>query len=105
MGKYTGLRNTVIFGGVKQLAQTQSLNQGVEILVATPGRLLQLVRGNHIDLKNLKHFIIDECDKVLQATGTISLLLTPTRHALRRPKDLQRDTLRQTGNDVFSDHA
>src|SRR6056297_3132519 len=42
-GKYTGIRNAVIFGGVKQGAQTATLKQGVDILVATPGRLLDLM--------------------------------------------------------------
>ena len=42
-GKFTGVKNTVIFGGVKQAAQTRSLKKGVEILIATPGRLLDLM--------------------------------------------------------------
>ncbi|MCL4113164.1 UNVERIFIED_CONTAM: hypothetical protein GTU68_065800 [Idotea baltica] len=49
-GKYTGLRNTVIFGGVKQGAQTQALRRGVDILVATPGRLLDLMGQGYISL-------------------------------------------------------
>src|SRR6056297_3615531 len=52
-GKHTGLRITVIFGGVKQGAQTATLNQGVDILVATPGRLLDLINQGYISLKNV----------------------------------------------------
>ncbi len=64
-GKYTGLRNTVIFGGVKQLAQTQSLKQGVEILVATPGRLLDLMNQGYVSLKDVQFSVLDEADRML----------------------------------------
>jgi len=64
-GKYTGIRNTVIFGGVKQLAQTQSLKQGVEILVATPGRLLDLMNQGFISLKDVQYSVLDEADRML----------------------------------------
>jgi ATP-dependent RNA helicase RhlE len=64
-GKYTGLRNTVIFGGVKQGAQTATLNQGVDILVATPGRLLDLMNQGYISLKNVQFSVLDEADRML----------------------------------------
>jgi len=64
-GKYTGLRNTVVFGGVKQLAQTQALRQGVDILVATPGRLLDLIDQGFISLKNIQISVLDEADHML----------------------------------------
>ncbi len=64
-GKYTGLTHTVIFGGVSQLHQTNILRRGVDILVATPGRLLDLISQGFIDLKFLKIFVLDEADRML----------------------------------------
>jgi ATP-dependent RNA helicase RhlE len=64
-GKYTGLKNTVIFGGVSQKAQTDKLRNGVDILIATPGRLLDLMNQNYINLKNIKMFVLDEADRML----------------------------------------
>lgn len=63
--KYTDLRNTVIFGGVKQGKQTASLRQGVDILVATPGRLLDLISQGFITLKHIEYFVLDEADQML----------------------------------------
>ncbi|BCN29243.1 DEAD/DEAH box helicase [Anaeromicropila herbilytica] len=64
-GKYTNLRYCVIFGGVPQKPQEEQLKQGVDILVATPGRLNDLITQNIIDLKNIKLFILDEADRML----------------------------------------
>lgn len=64
-GKYTGIKNTVIFGGVKQRAQTDALRRGVDILVATPGRLLDLISQGYISLKDVKYFVLDEADQML----------------------------------------
>ena len=64
-GKYTGLSHTVIFGGVSQFNQTNILRKGVDILVATPGRLLDLISQGFIDLKYLKIFVLDEADRML----------------------------------------
>jgi len=64
-GKHTGLSHTVIFGGVSQLHQTNILRRGVDILVATPGRLLDLISQGFIDLKFLKMFVLDEADRML----------------------------------------
>ena len=64
-GKHTGLTHTVIFGGVSQLQQTNILRRGVDILVATPGRLLDLISQGFIDLKFLKVFVLDEADRML----------------------------------------
>ena len=63
--KYTHLRHTVIFGGVKQHKQVNSLKQGVDILVATPGRLLDLVNQKYIKLSHLEMFVLDEADRML----------------------------------------
>jgi ATP-dependent RNA helicase RhlE len=64
-GKYTGLKNVVIFGGVKQKAQTDALRKGTDILVATPGRLLDLISQGFITLKDIKYFVLDEADQML----------------------------------------
>ena len=64
-GKHTGLTHPVIFGGVSQLHQTNILRRGVDILVATPGRLLDLISQGFIDLKFLKIFVLDEADRML----------------------------------------
>lgn len=64
-GKYTGLRHTVIFGGVKQGAQTEKLRRGVDILIATPGRLHDLINQGYIDLRHISHFVLDEADRML----------------------------------------
>ena len=64
-GKYTGLKNTVIFGGVSQKSQTDALRAGVDILVATPGRLLDLMQQKYINLHHVKFFVLDEADRML----------------------------------------
>lgn len=64
-GKYTDLKHLVIFGGVSQHAQTEALRRGVDILVATPGRLLDLISQGFITLQHLKFFVLDEADRML----------------------------------------
>jgi ATP-dependent RNA helicase RhlE len=63
--KYTPLRHTVIYGGVNQNPQVRTLKQGVDILVATPGRLLDLIGQNVIHLDHVTHFVLDEADRML----------------------------------------
>lgn len=64
-GRYTGLKHTVIFGGVPQNQQVQALQRGVDILVATPGRLLDLCDQRLLHLKDIKYFVLDEADRML----------------------------------------
>jgi ATP-dependent RNA helicase RhlE len=64
-GKYTRLKSCVIFGGVSQKPQEENLQRGVDILVATPGRLNDLINQRLIDLKHIKIFILDEADRML----------------------------------------
>lgn len=64
-GKHTGIKNTVIFGGVKQGQQTDALRKGVDVLVATPGRLLDLMDQGYISLKDIKYSVLDEADRML----------------------------------------
>lgn len=64
-GKYTGLKHTVIFGGVSQHSQVNALNYGINILIATPGRLLDLMNQGFVDLNGIKLFVLDEADRML----------------------------------------
>ncbi|MEJ2585743.1 MAG: DEAD/DEAH box helicase, partial [Robiginitalea sp.] len=64
-GRFTGVKNTVIFGGVNQNKQTDALRRGVDILVATPGRLLDLMDQGYIRLDQIEYFVLDEADRML----------------------------------------
>ncbi len=64
-GKFTSISHTVIFGGVSQLHQTNALKRGIDVLVATPGRLLDLMNQGFIDLRQLEIFVLDEADRML----------------------------------------
>jgi ATP-dependent RNA helicase RhlE len=64
-GRYTGLTCTVVFGGVNQNPQTNALRNGVDILIATPGRLLDLMNQGFISLKDVEIFVLDEADRML----------------------------------------
>ena len=64
-GKHTKLQGTVIFGGVKQTSQVNRLKQGVDLLVATPGRLLDLINQGFISLRDVEYFVLDEADQML----------------------------------------
>ena len=64
-GRHTDVRHTVIFGGVKQGSQTRALHNGVDVLVATPGRLLDLMGQNLVHFGGLEVFVLDEADRML----------------------------------------
>lgn len=64
-GRHTGLTSTVVFGGVNQNPQTNALRNGIDILVATPGRLLDLMKQGFISLTDIKIFVLDEADRML----------------------------------------
>lgn len=64
-GKYTNIRTLVIFGGVNQTPQVDQLKKGVDVLVATPGRLLDLHKQGFIDLHHMHHLVLDEADQML----------------------------------------
>lgn len=63
--KYTGLKSTVIFGGVNQNPQVDTIKNGIDILIATPGRLLDLMNQGFISLKDVEFFVLDEADRML----------------------------------------
>jgi ATP-dependent RNA helicase RhlE len=64
-GKNTNLKCKVVFGGVSQHAQVESLRQGIDILIATPGRLLDLMNQKHVNLSHIQFFVLDEADRML----------------------------------------
>lgn len=64
-GRYSRLRHTVVFGGVNQNPQVKALQRGVDLLVATPGRLLDLMQQRHIHLERIEFFVLDEVDRML----------------------------------------
>lgn len=64
-GRHLHLRIALVYGGVSQLHQVRALNRGVHVLVATPGRLLDLMGQGHIDLRRLEVFVLDEADRML----------------------------------------
>ena len=64
-GKNTSLKHLVIFGGVSQHSQVNSLRAGVDILVATPGRLLDLMNQRFVSLQHIQMFVLDEADRML----------------------------------------
>ncbi len=86
-GRYTSLNCTVIFGGVGQQSQVDALRKGVDILVATPGRLLDLINQGFISLKDVEFFVLDEADRMLDMgfihdVKKLLLLLPKQRHSL-----------------------
>ncbi|HEY1040961.1 MAG TPA: DEAD/DEAH box helicase, partial [Bacteroidia bacterium] len=64
-GKHLGLSHVTIFGGVSQHHQVIALKRGVDILIATPGRLLDLIQQGYIKLNSVEHFVLDEADRML----------------------------------------
>ncbi len=96
-GKHTGLRNTVIFGGVKQGKQVNALRNGIDILIATPGRLLDLMNQGFISFRDLDYVVLDEADQMLDMgfihdIRKIIAKLPPKRQSLffsaTMPKDI-----------------
>ena len=63
--KHNNIKNTVIYGGVKQIKQVKRLEAGVDVLIATPGRLLDLMGQGFISLKDVSYFVLDEADRML----------------------------------------
>ena len=64
-GRHLDLKQLVVYGGVSQFNQVKALRGGVDILVATPGRLLDLINQRHISLQEIKFFVLDEADRML----------------------------------------
>ncbi|MFT8243497.1 DEAD/DEAH box helicase [Roseomonas sp. BN140053] len=86
-GRHMGLRTALIFGGVPENPQKRALAQGVDIIVATPGRLLDHIGTRHCRLDGLEAFILDEADQMLDrgfwpAIRRISAMLPKQRHTM-----------------------
>lgn len=86
-GKYLSLRSAVVYGGVGIKAQIQTLRRGVDILVATPGRLLDHVGQKTVDLSQVEILVMDECDRMLDMgfirdIRRILAILPPSRQTL-----------------------
>ncbi len=64
-GRYSHLRQAVVFGGVSQIHQVRALSRGVHVLIATPGRLLDLMNQGHVRLDRVEIFVLDEADRML----------------------------------------
>lgn len=64
-GRHTAVRQTAVYGGVGQSPQVRALNQGVDVLIATPGRLLDLMQQGYVDLSHVEVLILDEADRML----------------------------------------
>ncbi|QCX52599.1 DEAD/DEAH box helicase [Elizabethkingia sp. JS20170427COW] len=97
--KYLSLKHLVIFGGVKQGAQEAALKKGVDILVATPGRLLDFIAQGVVTLKQLEVFVLDEADRMLDMgfvhdVKRVVKLLPPKRQTLlfsaTMPEEIQK---------------
>jgi ATP-dependent RNA helicase RhlE len=64
-GRFLNFKNKVIFGGVPQFSQVKAIRDGIDILVATPGRLIDLMKQGHVSLNDVKYFVLDEADRML----------------------------------------
>ena len=84
-GRHLGIRGTIVFGGVGQNPQVQALRRGVDILVATPGRLLDLIEQRHCDLSTVEILVLDEADRMLD----MGFLPDVKRILATLPKDRQ----------------
>ena len=83
--KYLSLRQATIYGGVKQKQQIQAMSEGADLLIATPGRLLDLVQQGHVDLSSVTHLVLDEADRMLAT----SILQDISKIMLKIPKKRQ----------------
>jgi ATP-dependent RNA helicase RhlE len=86
-GQHLSLRRALVYGGVSQAQQVRALQRGVHILVATPGRLLDLIDQGHVELDRLEMFVLDEADRMLDmgflpALKRIIKLLPDNRQSL-----------------------
>jgi ATP-dependent RNA helicase RhlE len=86
-GSNTQLKSTVIFGGVNQHAQVMALRSGIDVLIATPGRLLDLMNQKHVHLNDLNFFVLDEADRMLDM-GFIHDVKKVIAHLPRRRQSL-----------------
>jgi len=94
-GSNLGLKTAVIFGGVSQNPQTSQLRSGVDILVATPGRLLDLINQRFVNLNHVKYFVLDEADRMLDMGFVIDVNKIITKIPAKRQTMLFSATMPQ----------
>jgi ATP-dependent RNA helicase RhlE len=97
-GRHLGLRNAVIYGGVGQGAQEQALKRGIDVLVATPGRLLDLMGQGLVKLGSVEHFVLDEADRMfdmgfIQDVRRVVAVLPKERQTLLFSATMPRDVV------------
>jgi ATP-dependent RNA helicase RhlE len=97
-GRHLGLRNAVIYGGVGQGAQEQALRRGIDVLVATPGRLLDLMSQGLVKLGHVEHFVLDEADRMfdmgfIQDVRRVVAVLPKERQTLLFSATMPRDVV------------
>jgi ATP-dependent RNA helicase RhlE len=106
-GKHTGLRSAVIFGGVSERPQIDALRNGCDILVATPGRLLDLINQKYVSLAQIEVFVLDEADRMLDmgfihTIKKIRTMLPQQRQNLMFSATYS-DDIRQLANNLLRD--
>jgi ATP-dependent RNA helicase RhlE len=87
-GRHTGVSGTTIYGGVSQGGQVRDLQRGIDVIVATPGRLLDLMNQGHVDLSGITTFVLDEADRMLDMG-----FITPIREIASKMPKQGRQTL------------
>ncbi len=106
-GRGSGLRHTVVMGGVSQRMQAKAMQRGVDILIATPGRLLDLVEQRRVDLRRARHLVLDEADRMLDMgfirdVRKIIDQLPDTRQSMLFSATMPRDVAR-LASDILTD--
>lgn len=91
--KGLGIRHTVIFGGVSQHNQTNTLRRGVDVLIATPGRLLDLMQQGFVKLNHIQYFVLDEADRMLDMGFINDIRKVIAKLPTKTPDGIQRHTL------------
>ncbi len=86
-GARTSIRTVVLFGGVSQVPQVEGLQRGADVVVATPGRLLDLIQQGHVDLSGVEVFVLDEADRMLDM-GFIHDIRRVASHVPRKRQTL-----------------
>ena len=98
-GRHTGVRGTCIFGGVSQGRQVRALREGVDVIVATPGRLIDLLEQNLVNLSQIKLFVLDEADRMLDMgfiapIRRIVSMLSPERQTMMFSATMPREIMK-----------
>jgi len=99
-GKYLSLRQTSIYGGVHQSTQVKIMSKGVDLLIATPGRLLDLINQGHVDLGSTTHLILDEADRMFDLGFIVDIKKIIAKIPAKRQTILFSATMPKSINDL-----